>query len=181
MLAMGASQAEPPEGFVLGQSNLTPMVAQTLTPLLSDWIMRSRNMAVAQGVDTIPAAVRSALAGYVPETILERVRWRLGGGGELTLQEHLFRFGYSPAVTLDYVVIFQNEADVADPKLWAHELRHVMQFAEWGVPEFAARYLQDYEAVEKEAAEYRWQWMRLAGLIPQGSAGAQTDADSESH
>jgi hypothetical protein len=161
---------------VLGESNLTPLVAQTLTPLLSDWIVQSRDAALAQGVRSIPAAIRSALLGYVPEPILERVRWRVGGAGELSLQENLFRFGYSPAVTLDYVVIFQSEEDaVTDPKLWVHELRHVMQFADWGVPVFAARYLQDYAAVEEEAAEYRWQWMKLAGLIP-GTAndGAQS-------
>jgi hypothetical protein len=28
------------------------------------------------------------------------------------------------------------------------------------------RYLQDYEAVESEAAEFRWQFMKRAGLIP---------------
>jgi hypothetical protein len=41
-----------------------------------------------------------------------------------------------------------------------------MQFEEWGVDGFAVRYLTDYEAVESEAAEFRWQFMKKAGLIP---------------
>jgi hypothetical protein len=155
---------------VLGDRDLDPRVASTLAPLLADWILDSRDAAIAQGVDEIPDAIRDALAGYVPDRVLERVRWRQGGGGELSLQEHLFRFGYSPAVTLDYVVVFESkDAALRDPTLWAHELKHVMQFADWGIAGFAARYLQDYEAVEGEAAEYRWQWMKLTGRIPAAS------------
>jgi hypothetical protein len=41
-----------------------------------------------------------------------------------------------------------------------------MQFAEWGVTGFATRYLRDYEAVEFEAEEFRWQFMKQAGLVP---------------
>ena len=115
----------------------------------------------------IPAAIRSALAGYVPDATLDRVRWRVGGGGELSLQQNVFAFGDVPAITLDYVIVFSDEkAALEDPKLWAHELKHVMQFADWGVTGFATRYLRDYEAVEKEAADYRWEFMKLKGLTP---------------
>jgi hypothetical protein len=76
-----------------------------------------------------------------------------------------------PAVTLDDVIVFQERsAALEDPKLWAHELKHVMQFAEWGVDGFALRYLNDYEAVEHEAAEFRWQFMKERGLIPEPAA-----------
>jgi hypothetical protein len=103
----------------------------------------------------------------VPAAILDRVRWRVGGAGDMSVQENLFRFGYAPAVTLDYVVVFQHEQDaLQEPKLWVHELRHVMQYQDWGVAAFAARYLQDYAGVEKEASEYRWQWMKMEGLTP---------------
>src|SRR5690348_14974044 len=44
--------------------------------------------------------------------------------------------GHVPAMTLDDVVVFQERrAALEDPKLWAHELKHVIQFAEWGVDE----------------------------------------------
>jgi hypothetical protein len=157
---------EPPTGIPPPSDALSPLVAQALVPLLAEWIVQSRDAALANGVEPVPADVRKALVGYVPMDVLDRVRWQVGGAGETTLQENLFRFGYAPAVTLDYVVVFQNAVDASDPKLWVHELRHVMQFSEWGVPGFATRYLQDYEAVEKEAADYRWEWMKLEGLIP---------------
>ena len=73
----------------------------------------------------------------------------------------------APAITLDYVVVFaERGAGLNDPKLWAHEIKHVMQFAEWGVSGFAARYLRDYSAVEQEAFDFRWQWMKAKNLIP---------------
>jgi hypothetical protein len=145
---------------------VSPLVAQALAPLLAEWIVSSRDAAIGAGVQPIPANVRGALHGYVPEQTLDRVRWR-EGGDELSLQQNVIRFGDVPAMTLDHVIVFRDGQEaLSDPKLWAHEIKHVMQFAEWGVDGFAARYLQDYEAVEFEAAEFRWQFMKQAGLIP---------------
>jgi hypothetical protein len=135
--------------------------------VLADWIARSRDAALRQGVAEIPPTIRTALEGYVPDATLNRVRWRTGGAGEMSVQQNVFAFGDAPAVTLDYVIVFADEKPaLEDPKLWAHELKHVMQFQEWGVAGFATRYLRDYEAVESEAAEYRWQFMKLKGLTP---------------
>jgi hypothetical protein len=144
----------------------SPLLVESLTPLLAAWITASRDAAKAHGTESIPASIRAALTGYVPEHILERVRW-VEAGDDLTLPQNAIRFGDVPAMTLDDVVVFR-ERGVAldDPKLWAHELKHVMQFQEWGVNGFARRYLADYEAVEHEAAEFRWQFMKQAGLIP---------------
>ncbi len=144
-----------------------------LSPLLAHWIESSRDAALAAGVEPLPASVHRALEGYVPEAILDRVRWTVSSGPETSLQRNLFRFGDAPAVTLDYVVVFVDRNDASqDPKLWAHELKHVMQFAEWGVDGFAARYLRDYQAVESEAAEFRWQWMKQTGRVPKPSPAA---------
>ena len=156
--AQGAAEAPPP---------LSPLVVESLAPLLASWIAAARDAAKAEGVEPIPAPIRAALTGYVPEQTLERVRWRQGGS-ELTLSQNVFRFGHVPAMTLDDVIVFQERRSaLEDPKLWAHELKHVMQFAEWGVAGFATRYLRDYEAVEHDAAEFRWQFMKEAGLIPE--------------
>jgi hypothetical protein len=147
-------------------SVLSPLVVESLAPLLAGWIASERNSARAQGVEPIPKTIRDALAGYVPEQILERVRWRVGAS-DMSMPQNVIRFGHVPAVTLDDVIVFQERAAaLEDPKLWAHELKHDMQFAEWGVDGFATRYLSDYEAVEAEAAEFRWQFMKQAGLIP---------------
>ncbi len=158
LAAVALGQERPPP--------LSPIVVQSLAPVLASWIAYERDAAKARGVEPIPASIRAALEGYVPEPILDRVRWS-EGASELSLPQNTIRFGHVPAVTLDDVVVFQDRrAALEDPKLWAHELKHVMQFAEWGVGGFATRYLTDYEAVESEAAEFRWQFMKQAGLIP---------------
>ena len=150
---------------VAGQT--TTLVVQALAPVLTAWIEQSRDAAIAQGVEPIPEAIRAVLEGYVPDDVLDRVRWRNGGSGEGSLQQQLFRFEYSPAVTLDYVVVFEDrDAAMTDPKLWAHELKHVMQYAEWGVAGFASRYLTRHAEIEREAVEYRWQFMKERGLVP---------------
>jgi hypothetical protein len=146
---------------------VNPAFVPFLAPVLADWIARSRDAAIGQGVAAIPPAIRRSLAGYVPDETLDRVRWRAGSGIDMSLQQNVFAFGHVPAITLDYVVVFAEEKDaLEDPKLWAHELRHVMQYAEWGVADFAMRYLSDHGSVEMEAAEYRWQFMKLRGLTP---------------
>jgi hypothetical protein len=154
-------------GGALGQTeSLSPLVVESLAPLLASWIASSRDAVLAEGAEPIPPPIRAALAGYVPEAILDRVRWRVGAS-EMSLPQTIIRFGDAYAVTLDYVVVFQEQREaLEDPKLWAHELKHVMQFAEWGVDGFATRYLTDHDAIEADAWEYRWQFMKHAGLIP---------------
>jgi hypothetical protein len=161
-----------------GGVRLSPILAETLSPLLADWIVASRDAAIARGVQPIPAAIRSALAGYVPDDTLERVRWRVGDDDEITLQHNLVQFGDVPAVTLDHVVVFKDRrVALEDPKLWAHELKHVMQFSEWGVGGFVTRNIKDYESVENEAPEYRWQIMKQEGFIPLVPGAATPGAD----
>jgi hypothetical protein len=158
-VALGQNEAErlPP---------LSPMVVQSLAPVLASWIAYERDAAKARGTEPIPPPIRAALAGYVPEPILDRVQWSVGAS-ELSLPQNVIRFGDVPAVTLDDVVVFQiRRSALEDPKLWAHELKHVMQFAEWGVDGFALRYLSDHAAVEHEAWEFRWEFMKQAGLVP---------------
>ena len=152
--------AAVPESRSVAEESSDPVFLQVGIPILRDWIVQSRDEAIANGVQTIPPAVRSALSGYVPDEILDRVRWRVGGGGQLSLQQNSFYFADTPAVTLDYVIVFREQADPLDNvELWVHELRHVIQFGEWGIEEFAARYLRDYEEIESDASRYRWQWV----------------------
>jgi hypothetical protein len=48
-----------------------------------------------------------------------------------------------------------------------------MQFEEWGIEGFATRYLADSTAVEDVATEYRWQFMKLKGLVPASSVPSE--------
>ncbi len=172
LLALSFAAAAPGQNPAERSPAVSPLMLEYLAPLLAGWIAAERDAAKTRGVEPIPAPIRAALAGYVPEPILDSVRWR-EGASELSLPQNVIRFGHVPAVTLDDVIVFQERrAALDDPKLWAHELKHVMQFAEWGVDGFATRYIGDYEAVEREAAEFRWEFMKQKGLIPEvGSPG----------
>jgi hypothetical protein len=58
------------------------------------------------------------------------------------------------AVTLVDIIVFRNPDDALNnAALWAHELKHVQQYLQWGVGEFAARYTRDYNAIEAPAYE----------------------------
>jgi hypothetical protein len=163
----GLAGAPPPtpsafesDGVAAGLEALSPLLVQLGAPLLRDWIIESRNSAVRQGVAEIPPAIRMELSGYVPEAVLDHVRWRVGGAGEESLQQNSFSFGHALAITLDYVVVFRDHDDALDnSELWVHELYHVMQFGEWGIEGFAARYLANSSEIESEAARYRWAWV----------------------
>jgi hypothetical protein len=55
-------------------------------------------------------------------------------------------------VTLIDTIIFRHASDAEDNvALWAHELKHVQQYQEWGVQGFAQRYTHDFNAVEAPA------------------------------
>jgi hypothetical protein len=164
--ALSAQAAEGLAGLEQRLQSIDPLILGTAAPFLSDLIISSRDEALAYGVHRIPPTVRAELEGYVPTAVLDLARWCVDCGGMLSLQQNIFRLGYSPAVTLDYVVVFKSREDaLRDPSLWAHELKHVMQFMRWGVSGFAAKYVEDYEAVEREAAEFRWEWMKRTDYL----------------
>lgn len=172
-LATHAIVADQTEPATADDSNIGAAVKAAASSLLASWIITSRDSALEQGVAEIPPSIRASLAGYVPDATLARVRWRAGGSWDM-LAQGAFAFKDAQAVTLDYVVVFASEDDALnDPKLWAHELRHVMQFQEWGVAGFAARYVNDNVAVESEATEYRWEFMKLRGLVPPPSVAPE--------
>jgi hypothetical protein len=151
--------------IVLGFSSTASGQTELLAPALGQLIVIERDAALERGVEPIPREVREVLAGYVAEDVLDVARFRVddtASSGYPTF----FHMGAAPAVTLDYVVIFASAEAAADPTLWAHELYHVGQYRDWGIAGFAERYLADYEAVEHEAAEFRWQWMKATGRVP---------------
>jgi hypothetical protein len=149
-----------------GLDLLDPAVRELAAPAIAAWVMDSRDAAVARGVEKIPMEVRDALNGFVPHEILERVRWR-SDDEAFSIPQSLFVAGYASALTLEDVVLFASTKNANDPKLWAHEIYHVMQYEEWGVDGFVTRYLADRASVERDAWEFRWQWMKATNRIPQ--------------
>ncbi len=160
---LGAGRAAAESGL----DGLQPALAGAAAPAVAAMILASRDAALASGVEPIPEPIRREIEDYVPADVLDVVRWcAVPCGGELTLQQSTFRLGLAPAITLDDVIVFAERGDaLTDPALWVHELMHVMQFREWGLDEFARRYLEDYAAVEKEAADFRWEWVKQTGWL----------------
>ncbi|HSW12429.1 MAG TPA: DUF4157 domain-containing protein [Solimonas sp.] len=140
--------------------------------LLQRAIADSRAQALRAGVQPIPPQMRAKLLGYYPAALLDRVRYRVGGGSDQSLQLNVIQYGDQAAITLEEVVVFARQADALNhDALWAHELWHVRQMQDWGLPEFARRYARDYRMVEGEAdrAALQYQaWVRQRGT-PTGS------------
>lgn len=93
------------------------------------------------------------------------MRYRVGVEDAL-LETLAIRLGGASAMTLDNVILFRSEADLSSMHLMAHELGHVMQYRQWGVEEFARRYIRNSQAVEEEAEEIAQLWkLGLSGKI----------------
>lgn len=129
-------------------------LVQTAAPALQEAIARSRDDALRSGVQPIPSNIRQNLEGFIPENIINVARYRVRGGGDLSLQVNAIKYGEAAAITLDYVIVFASENDALyNPVLWVHELTHVSQFQRWGMRDFSIRYTRSYSSVEKEAYE----------------------------
>jgi hypothetical protein len=123
--------------------------------MLEQWLIESRNDSIADALP-VPRQIRELLAPFVRKEILDVARYRIGGQTELNLANLNLAYGDMVgnrviAVTLIEVIVFRDEGAAADPLVWAHELHHVRQFRDWGVRDFAMRYVRDFHEVEDPA------------------------------
>jgi hypothetical protein len=125
---------------------------------LAAWITESRRTAYREGVHPVPPSIRKQLEGFVPVEILDTVRWRVGGTSQLALQTHLPRLGLVAVTLADVVVFAEAETALHDAGLWAHELRHVMQYHACGIAAFARTYIREHDRLEDDAREYANRW-----------------------
>ncbi len=124
---------------------------------LAQWLVQSRDAVAAADVHAIPLNVRAQLEPYYDLQVLEAVRYRVGDEAQLSAASTMLQNPDVQAVTLVDVVVFRHEPDALDNvALWAHELKHVQQYRQWGVAEFARRYTQDYQGVEAPAYEMQY-------------------------
>lgn len=136
------------------QPAVPPSLLEHGAKLLADLIQSARDSAIGNGVKPIPPRIYRALLGFFPDDILRKVRFASGHADAIGIPGLAMSYGHIDAVTLIDVILFRDDhAAHTDAKLWAHELTHVMQYERWGVEEFAKRYLQDYDAVEREARQ----------------------------
>ncbi|MCY1279297.1 hypothetical protein D9M68_442750 [compost metagenome] len=132
-------------------------VTQVAAGALQQWLVQSRGAAAAAGTEAIPAGIRRQLLPYYEADLLDAVRYRIGDSSELSAASAMLQNPDIKAVTLIDIIVFRfPEGASADVALWAHELRHVQQYREWGVEEFAARYTRDPDSVEGPAYEMQF-------------------------
>ncbi|UVM64411.1 DUF4157 domain-containing protein [Pseudomonas sp. B21-009] len=156
---------EPYKQLEEGASNTVrePLV-QASAPILQEMIARSRDDAISAGVEPIPLNIRKNLQGFIPDSILNMAKFRVQGGGDLSLQVNSIRYGDAQAITLDYVIVFKDTNDALyNPSLWAHELTHVIQYQNWGIRDFAIKYLRNSNSVEEDAYDAQTKYAAWVG------------------
>ena len=121
---------------------------------LQNWIVQSRNTAATDDIRTIPLNIRAQLEPYYDIQVLDSARYKVGDDAELNAAHTMLQNPDVSAVTLMDIIVFRSPDDALNNvALWAHELKHVQQYLQWGVREFATRYTRDYTTVEAPAYE----------------------------
>jgi hypothetical protein len=134
---------------------------------LEQWLVRSRNTAAAGQTQPIPLHIRAHLEPYYDLQVLDSARYKVGDDVQLNAAHTMLQNPDVSAVTLIDIIVFRHEHDALDNvALWAHELKHVQQYLEWGVGEFARRYTRDHQAVEAPAYEIQRQVARALSVSP---------------
>jgi len=148
------------------------LLAQTTSPP-APWLQTVRHLAITQldaelryaherhvaDSQPLPAAVRELMRGLLPDELLRQARYTVSvdaptlpallnrGHRELLDQDH--------AVSVPDLIIFSRDptlASAADARWWGHELGHLLQYRRWGgTASFAQRYVDNHQAVEREA------------------------------
>jgi hypothetical protein len=147
-------------GRDIDQMRLKFLASVISGPALEQWLKASRDTAV-NGAMAMPPQMRQALQGWYAPALMDKVRFKMGDGGDLNLANNAIRFGHATGVTLIDVIVFRGPSEAVCPSLWAHEMQHVKQFDEWGVHSFAVQYMQSWNSVEDPAyamqAKYKQQ------------------------
>ena len=136
------------------QPAIPPLLQEHAGRLLATLIQAGREAAIAAGVKPVPAPIERALLGYFPDGILRRTRYASGRADAIAIRGMAMGYGDIDAIALGDTILFRDDkAALADAKLWAHELTHIMQYERWGIEGFAKRYIEDFAAIEKEARD----------------------------
>jgi len=125
---------------------------QIAAPALAMWLTQARADAAGTGIQPIPPHIRERLLRWYDPSVLDTARYKVSDNGQFNAATAMLQNPDVGAVTLIDIILFRDaqtaEQDIA---LWAHELKHVQQYQEWGVEGFAQRYTQDFNAVEAPA------------------------------
>ncbi|TPG82604.1 eCIS core domain-containing protein [Pseudomonas mandelii] len=137
-------------------------IYQIAAPALTLWLTQARAEAASAGIQPIPPHIREQLLRWYDPSVLDAASYKVSDNGQFSAANAMLQNPDVGAVTLIDIILFRDaqsaEQDVA---LWAHELKHVQQYQEWGVDGFAQRYTQDFNAVEAPAYAIQAEVRRL--------------------
>lgn len=115
-------------------------------------LQQARDEATANGTQPIPLHIRVQLEPWYDFAVLDAARYRVGDEQQVSAANALLQNPDVNAVTLIDTIIFRHATDAEDNvALWAHELKHVQQYQQLGVEEFARRYTRNYDELEAPA------------------------------
>lgn len=136
-----------------GSQQLARRSAKATAPVLARAIRHAEAQAARAGAKPVPASIAKLLAPHFASETLEQARWTIGKGrvdlGTLVTEQ----FMDEGAVALNRQVVFSSARLTENVWMWAHELAHVEQYRRMGVDRFAAAYLADWRAIEREATQ----------------------------
>jgi len=139
---------------------------QIAAPALALWLTQARAEAAKADIHPIPPHIREQLLRWYPPSFLDAARYKVNDNGQLSAATAVLQNPDVGAVTLIDIIIFRDaktaEQNIA---LWAHELKHVQQYQEWGVEGFAQRYTQDSNAVEAPAYAIQAEVRRIEATL----------------
>lgn len=129
-------------------------ISQMAASGLAGWLKLSRDTAAAGDIQPVPLHIRAQLEAYYDFQVLDAARFKVGDAQQVDAATAMLQNPDVNAVTLVDIIVFRSNEDAQNNvALWAHELKHVQQYQQWGIEEFAARYTRNYEAVEAPAYE----------------------------
>jgi hypothetical protein len=127
-------------------------VKQMAAVALQSWLLQAHRAALLNEMHSMPLQIRAQLTPFYSEQLLDLVRYQVGADTQLNAANAMLQNPDVNAVTLLDIVVFRHAEDAQNNTLlWAHELKHVQQYQEWGVEGFASRYSRDYRLVEAPA------------------------------
>ncbi|QAY88689.1 DUF4157 domain-containing protein [Pseudomonas sp. ACM7] len=137
-------------------------IYQIAAPALALWLTQARAEAASAGIQPIPPHIREQLLRWYDPSVLDAARYKVSDNGQFSAATAMLQNPDVGAVTLIDIILFRDaQTAQQDVALWAHELKHVQQYQEWGVEGFARRYTQDFNAVEAPAYAIQAEVRRL--------------------
>jgi hypothetical protein len=136
-------------GGILQGDNPAMLIAEPLAAAL-----RSAEHQFESQAQPLPADVKARLSGFYPVDILNSARWTVGSVSlsvpDLINNERKLFAGVDNAVTVGHITVFETDPG-NNYHWWAHEMQHHVQYANWGIDQFALHYVTFCHQVETDA------------------------------